>query len=153
MQSLVTVATKSNAVVNDEAQIRKSGIRLDVVCLEVSALIIAAMLTGVSIACIDSIAPLLVLSTAPIFPITLTLSMTIGIMLLAARCAFTCDLANLAPRFLSVTFPRAVTDALFSRLAHFLASVDRVLLSFERRGATFGKFALWYPDARLALCA
>ena len=152
VQSFVTITTKGDAVLNNKTKFGKVSVGLDVVCLEVSASVIAAVLASIAITGVYSITPMLVLSRAPIFAVSLMLTVAVSIVLLAARCAFASNLANLAPRFFSVAHASAVARAPLSRLAHLLTRLCRMLHAFKWRSTPFGGFALRNPDAQLTLC-
>lgn len=131
MPSAMAQFAKSNAVIEDKPQFWKQRPRLNMMCLQVVAFLMSAILAGVVVATINLASPLLCFWRFAINEIALPLAVFPCVMLNASRCSLPRYCTNPDAGFGRMLNSGSITATSLCCKAHLKATLCRHFLSFS----------------------
>ncbi len=131
MNFLMAVLAKRNAVAKFVAKLWEISKSFYVMCIQVAALAVAAMLAGVRVSAKNGGAPVGVFNCSTLAQIALVLAVFIGVVVLASCATLSRDLTQSRFRFGSVRLAGAIRSPQFCRCAHLKLGFYCVRSSFE----------------------
>jgi len=143
---VVARLAKRESVTHVESQGGVRRERFDVVRSEVAPLGVTALLAGVEISAEHSVSPLEIFGSSSVIQSPLSAAVTERVMLLSTGTADANHSTNLCSRLGSVPHAFTARRNSYSRLSHLLKRLRGMLLSFERRDASFSAHAHFYPS-------